>query len=100
MARSRRRRAARISASATLSSSSSGVQLGGFGAGVAEAAAYGFDGHSRVDQLGGMDVAELVDVEVQPRRPRSRLSLFRVSGAGVVKLGDQEFDALSFAART
>ena len=26
-----------------------GIQLGGFGAGVAEAAAYGFDGHSRVE---------------------------------------------------
>jgi len=40
-----------------------GVQLGGLGAGVAQAAAHGFDGHLGIDQLGGMGVAERVDAE-------------------------------------
>ena len=34
-----------------------GVELGGFAAGVAEAAADGFDGHPGVDQFGGVGVA-------------------------------------------
>jgi hypothetical protein len=39
-------------------------------------------------------------VSVAPGGGKSRLSFFRASGAGVVKLGDYEFDPLSFAART
>jgi hypothetical protein len=61
-ARSRRRRAARIPASALVIQQ--GVELGGFGAGVSEPAAYGFDGHAGVDEFGGVGVPELVDVDV------------------------------------
>jgi hypothetical protein len=43
-----------------------GVQLGGFSAGMAQAAAHGLDRYPGVDQLGGMGVAELVDVKVDP----------------------------------
>jgi hypothetical protein len=41
-----------------------GIELGGFGGGVAEAGADGLEGHPGVDQLGGVGMAELVDVEV------------------------------------
>ena len=40
-----------------------GVDLGGLGGGVAEAAAHDLDGHAAVDQLGGVRVAELVDAD-------------------------------------
>src|ERR1035438_3171406 len=42
------------------------VQLGGLGAGAAEAAADSLDGDAGVDQLGGVGVAKLVDVDNQP----------------------------------
>jgi hypothetical protein len=40
------------------------VQLGGFGGGVAEAAADGLDGDASVDEFGGVGVAQLVDVDL------------------------------------
>src|SRR6266571_5933805 len=40
------------------------VELGGLGGGVAEAAADDFDGDAGVDELGGVGVAELVDVDL------------------------------------
>src|SRR5258708_36091528 len=44
------------------------VDLGSFGAGVAETAAHGFDGDSAVDQFGGVSVAELVDADADTGR--------------------------------
>jgi len=44
------------------------VQLGGLGAGVPEAPADGLDGHPGVDQLGGVGVAQLVDLQADPGR--------------------------------
>src|SRR5260221_14721575 len=44
------------------------VDLGSFGAGVAETAAHGFDGDSPVDQFGGVSVAELVDADADTGR--------------------------------
>ena len=40
-----------------------GVDLGGLGRGVAQAAAHDLDGDAAVDQLGGVRVAELVDAD-------------------------------------
>ena len=40
-----------------------GVDLGGLGRGVAQAAAHHLDGHAAVDQLAGVRVAELVDAD-------------------------------------
>lgn len=42
------------------------VQPGGFGGGVAEAAAHGLRGDASVDELGGEGVAQLVDVDLDP----------------------------------
>ena len=40
-----------------------GVDLGGLGGGVAEAAAHDLNGNAAVDQLGGVGMAELVDAD-------------------------------------
>ena len=40
-----------------------GVDLGGLGRGVTEAAAHDLDGHAAVDQFGSVCVAELVDAD-------------------------------------
>jgi hypothetical protein len=45
-----------------------GVELGGLGGGVAEAAADDFDGNAGVDEFGGVGVAELVDVDLDSGR--------------------------------
>jgi hypothetical protein len=50
--------------------------------------------------LSRLELAALLQRRVVTRYGVPDYRFFRVSGAGVVKLGDQEFDALSFAART
>ena len=77
-----------------------GVDLGGLGGGVAEAAAHNLDGDAAVDQFGGVGVAELINSGVSIEVVRRRLGHASTETTQVYTLlADKVADAEVRAAR-